>query len=1143
MRLFSLLTLAVYFVPTLFFLVSAQIPHSPREITNGLVTARDNSPPSTTTQANDGSTITGTLSHATAAAGNATKTTNATIPASTTSASLNTSVTSNDNKAPTDPNALPLQPKVTPALGIGGFILLAAGAVLALIGIQNLWIQVFLSTAFLTSLGVTVLIVYVMSPPVRVAVQGAYLVAIFLTGATFGALAIVFKELTEGLGCLLGGFCSSMWLLSLKPGGLLTDTNSKSGFIGAMSAAFYAMSFSHYTRPYGLMASTGISGGTAVALGIDCFSRAGLKEFWLYIWHLNPDIFPLGTSTYPVTRNIRVELAVTVIVAILGVISQLRLWKVVRERRRKEKEKRDQERQRREEAEAEVGRRLEEDNIQERKEWEAKYGDGSPLSSTPELAGDEKRPIDEMDAMEKGDAVEVHSISGSSYSSYRCSDCRERGGDSDTESHTSDASAGSRDGEQQGAGGDSSSRIPLKVFDGAAAARMKDDKSSDVAALVGSEAGSVRSRRLSRSSVLVKAEEQCGEIPRSESKEALASVDGTASSSNSVPDAGSDRTAESHTTPGPYEGEVKEGSKPQVKELTEAKEPASQALQEAQATDTPVDVKEGPQANGTEQLPQKGPTNEQNQEPEQKEGQAMPPAASETSDNKPQDATLEKQVEEADGEKSPASGQTEEISPEQAQVSDKPHDKQTRDEKEPNEDENSTTSKAIPENAKRKEGKKSSKKKSKTSTKLRTETTPPTENKPDQPLNNDEEGPQESSLEKPPQSTTTSDKKEQANIAIRSKSTASNRPHEIEPKPQKEEPSEPPKLNEKTVKHLPRQTSKVVQSYRTNEWAKHLADAEVPEIEPIKPVEEEEPEVVPEVNEVAAPVNVEELLLTPLNAQPPPAVERKPKDLSRSKSHRVPGDPYLRRGLHPSRSKKKASSPPTDQLQLSNPTHVPLVHAVAAEQAREEPEPPKPRWRGPPPLIAVREDMMRNRLSSFSLNFDPFSRNSSGSWQAPLDSQPPRYSFAGPAALDETDDMPLSQRRTLLHQQTVQSPPQAHIPNAVVPRRNLSNGHSPGSNIPAAMAAWRESILEDLRDKQNPLAKQDGPVIATGVDRSPPSYGQSLQRHGSLVHHSHTAAEGPPRGDMSDLHREAMRRMQAKANRKFPSCILLMVQG
>ena len=123
-----------------------------------------------------------------------------------------------------------------------------------------------------------------MDPPVRDAIQGAYLVAAFFTGITFGALALVFKELTEGLACLLGGFCLSMWLLALKPGGLLTSTDSKSGFIAALCVAAYAVSFTHYTRPYGLMASTALSGGTAVSLGIDCYSRAGLKEFWLYIW-------------------------------------------------------------------------------------------------------------------------------------------------------------------------------------------------------------------------------------------------------------------------------------------------------------------------------------------------------------------------------------------------------------------------------------------------------------------------------------------------------------------------------------------------------------------------------------------------------------------------------------------------------------------------------------------------------------------------------------------------------------------------------------------------------------------------------------------------------------------------------------------
>ena len=123
-----------------------------------------------------------------------------------------------------------------------------------------------------------------MSPPATNAVQGAYLVAVFFTGVTFGALAIVFKELAEGLGCLLGGFCFSMWLMTLKPGGLLTETGSRSGFIAAITAVGYAFSFSQYTRTYGLIVSTAFSGGTALVLGVDCFSRAGLKEFWLFIW-------------------------------------------------------------------------------------------------------------------------------------------------------------------------------------------------------------------------------------------------------------------------------------------------------------------------------------------------------------------------------------------------------------------------------------------------------------------------------------------------------------------------------------------------------------------------------------------------------------------------------------------------------------------------------------------------------------------------------------------------------------------------------------------------------------------------------------------------------------------------------------------
>lgn len=75
-----------------------------------------------------------------------------------------------------------------------------------------------------------------------------------------------------------------MWLLVMKSGGLITQSGGRIGLIVALSAGSYALSFSHYTRPYGLMASTAFAGGTAFVLGVDCYTRAGLKEFWLYIW-------------------------------------------------------------------------------------------------------------------------------------------------------------------------------------------------------------------------------------------------------------------------------------------------------------------------------------------------------------------------------------------------------------------------------------------------------------------------------------------------------------------------------------------------------------------------------------------------------------------------------------------------------------------------------------------------------------------------------------------------------------------------------------------------------------------------------------------------------------------------------------------
>ncbi|KAF1851138.1 uncharacterized protein K460DRAFT_391482 [Cucurbitaria berberidis CBS 394.84] len=279
-------------------------------------------------------------------------------------------------------NLLPIHPKLTPAMGLSGALLLLTGLVYAVIGIKNKWIYVFGSAAYLTALAVTVLIVYLMTPPVTDAIQGAFFVAAFFTGVIFGVLSLIFSDITEGFGCLLGGFCLSMWFLSLRNGGLIPSATGRAIFIGCMSAGGYSLSFSHYTRNHSLIASIAFSGATATILGIDCFAGAGWKEFWLYLWNLNDNVFPLNTNTYPVTKNIKAELAGVVIIAVFGVVSQMRVWKVVKEHRAKSATQKLEEQQDRDREEEALGHENEDKFQKERSQWEAAYGDKSIQDSS-----------------------------------------------------------------------------------------------------------------------------------------------------------------------------------------------------------------------------------------------------------------------------------------------------------------------------------------------------------------------------------------------------------------------------------------------------------------------------------------------------------------------------------------------------------------------------------------------------------------------------------------------------------------------------------------------------------------------------------------------------------------------------------------
>ncbi|RLM00931.1 hypothetical protein CFD26_108794 [Aspergillus turcosus] len=1146
MRLLPLLALVVCIISRL-PVFAASIPHVARDVSQA--DGALESPTTTISGSHAPSSSATSAGNQVTARVNSTATSNTTAPVSTTIVSLNTATVSENGTVTPAPGALPLEPQVTPAFGVGGFILIATGAILALIGIRNSWVQVFLSAAFLTSLGVTVLIVYVMNPPVRVAVQGAYLVAIFFTGVTFGALSIVFKELTEGLGCLLGGFCVSMWLLCLRPGGLLTDTNAKAGLIGAISVAFYALSFSRYTRPYGLIVSAGVSGGTAVALGIDCYSRAGLKEFWLYIWALNEDVFPLGTGTYPITRNIRVELAITVIVAILGVVSQLRLWRVIREKRSKEEAAKKEEEKRKEEAEAEVAHRLEENNMRERQAWEAQYANVE-AKLIPEL-GDGTQCAADKEDLEKGDAAEVNSISGSSQVSYRCSDCRKQEASEDSFSDATRATGNSdveRHGEETEKTTDGAHPIPFKVFDGAIAARVIDDKESDVTAMAGSDTATVRSKRFSGMTLWKRMSVQSSLRP-APSQEALVHTDDKSSmSAQGAVDDSSDRSSDCH--------DVENESREAVKARSEPEVAAAKAVTPAGRRHSDVGIGKTREIDGEEECLaiQESALVQDTDFHEVEEGLSNVEGRDTSTHSKLQKPLITEAKD---------AGQNESHPPDDTGGSlqgleSRPDGKETEDEQ---------------------------------STAQADEVCPPVSCRADAEGEEVSERTQQQSLEiskdlqtdatheigdcncrnSPEENTKTIHSEEedlQASGEHTSLKTAPGpenhqsqagdefeRQRDLHSKQKSKRKTEKPKLDAKTVKHLPERTSRVVQTYRTNEWAKHLCDAEIPEPEPIEPITEESAESPIEAEEVPAPVNVEELLQTPLTALRPPAADLRAntgKEQQSANDIRRTSNDYRRHTTSATNLQRVGEPQPVDRssgvpstIVLSSTTALPSPvfsgagynafpgapsPPIPTEQPQAAPELTKPRWKGPPPLLAVREDMMRSRVSSTCLSLDPWASRNSPRQSIALDTSiqvSPTPSFP-----ESSDDVPLSRRRAMLHQQKIKSPHTSMPPSA--PKWSQSSVSRPG-NAQAVMAAWRESIRENLKDKRNPLAKQDLPIGGTSVGPHGLSpFGPPGRNSSSLqVNLDRAIAEGMQRGDMSDLHREAMRRMQAKANQNM----------
>ncbi|KAI4722069.1 hypothetical protein E4T48_01681 [Aureobasidium sp. EXF-10727] len=278
-------------------------------------------------------------------------------------------------------DGLPLQPRLTPAFGVAGALLILTGFAYACASIK---IKRFF----------TVLIIYVMPAPdasVSDGVQGAYLVGIVAPGIILGGICERYAEwLAKRSGCIVGGFCIAMWIEVLVPGGLITSSPMLAVFIGIMCLAALAPSFLEKTEDPAFIICSAFSGTTAFVLGIDCYSRAGLKEFWVYTWQFHRvELFGFGTKTYPLTRGIKAEIGMIPVLFLLAMVFQGKFFKPIREQKERQEEAFAGLRQEHERHELDTGRAVQRTADRERAIWERTYKD--PEKKMPDV---EQRQVD-----------------------------------------------------------------------------------------------------------------------------------------------------------------------------------------------------------------------------------------------------------------------------------------------------------------------------------------------------------------------------------------------------------------------------------------------------------------------------------------------------------------------------------------------------------------------------------------------------------------------------------------------------------------------------------------------------------------------------------------------------------------------------
>ncbi|KNZ45487.1 uncharacterized protein VP01_807g17 [Puccinia sorghi] len=252
----------------------------------------------------------------------------AAISANSTSSSGNSSSILNKDEA------VPLDTKITVPFSILGVLLMVSGAPMGFWGGRNRWSSYFLTGAYVGAL-------IVMTPILRfgvmaqdrhpsTAIQGVFVLACLISAIAAGAVAVIFWKGTRFLVGAGGGFVLSLFILSLKTNSLIEAAGLRWVVILISSSLGFVLATVPRLTIHVTLLATAAMGAAAVVLGIDCFTTAGLKEFWLFILGFGA-LFP-RLAHFPFTITIQAELGVMGGLFLMGASVQWRLLEVIRKK-------------------------------------------------------------------------------------------------------------------------------------------------------------------------------------------------------------------------------------------------------------------------------------------------------------------------------------------------------------------------------------------------------------------------------------------------------------------------------------------------------------------------------------------------------------------------------------------------------------------------------------------------------------------------------------------------------------------------------------------------------------------------------------------------------------------------------------------